>query len=534
MPRLFCYFLSAWVTMFPFSFLNAQTPPAVEKEPIFDIRTFGAVGDGETLDTPAIQAAINACAQTGGGRVMIPNGTFLSGTIYLKDHVDLHLAPSAVLKGSPVLTDYPTHPRALIRGDRVNNIAVSGRGTINGNGDHANFRSDDMHNGIKGRPHLIRLTDCTRVKLKEFKALNGAAWNLSLFRCDFVTVDDVHVFAQVVANNDGLDLVDCHDCVVSNCVFDCGDDSICPKSDSQRMVKRLTITNCIVKSQSNAIKFGTASVGGFEDVTISNCVLHDTRLSGIALEVVDGGVMDRIAIHNITMHRVNGSIFVKIGKRKEGQERSALRNVTISNIVADGIGHWEADQESDYFKAPHDARIGVTLAGQPGLPLENITLSNISLQFAGGGTEKDAAAEEFRDLRPKGYPEYHNFGVTPAYGINGRHINNLRLDNITVGLHGDDARAAVMLQDVRTVHLDALKASVTAKAPAFVRLKDAEDIFVTQCKPQASDVPFVAFEGDCRDVSLLNNDFSKLKEIYRSSETVSTAEIKTSGNLAPQ
>src|SRR5690606_19766995 len=343
-----------------------------------------------------------------------------------------------------------------------------------------------------------------------------------------VSVNDIRVISRAVANNDGLDIVDCHDVRVANSFFDCGDDGICPKSNSKMGVKNLVITNCIVKSESNAIKFGTASVGGFEDVTISNCVIFDTRLSGIALELVDGGVMQRIAISNITMHRVNGGIFIKLGNRK-GDTPGVLRHVKIDNVIADGIGAWLPDTTADYYKDAHDRRIGMTITGQPGYPVEDVTLSRIYMQFAGGGTTTDA--EIVMKDKPKSYPEYTNYGVTPAYGFNCRYVEGLQFTDMKLDYVEEDQRPALFFEAVNGITISDFRAKVSGEAKATIRIKNAENIYVHSCRPEKSGVPFIRFEGEVRDATIMNNDFSRINEGIHFSAGTSQTEIRSLNNV---
>lgn len=521
-----------WIVCFSF-FLASTLLFAAEpaSKPCFNVKDYGAVGDGETFDTQAIQAAIDDCSQHGGGDVVFPSGTFLSGTVWLKDDVALFLTPSAVLKGSPNLDDYPKDrgKPGFIRADKATNIGLYGRGTIHGSGDHPNFWHEDPKNGLKGRPLTVLFQACREIKIKEITIRNGACWNISVENSDCVAIDDVNIFSRVIANNDGIDIVDCHNTKISNCHIEAGDDAICPKSHSKRGVKNLVITNCLIRSDSNGIKFGTKSVGGFQDVAISNCVLFETRLSGIALEVVDGGVMDRIVINNITMHRVNGSILLKIGTRAGGP--GVLRNVAISNVVADGIGSWKPDKEEPYFKEAHDSRIGLSISGHDEAWIENVLLSNISLQFEGGGTEEDARRPDFTDQRLKGYPEYHNFGVTPAYGINCRYTRNIRFHNVSLDYHREDARPAMMLQHTEEVRIDALQARLSETAPACLRVKDSRGLTVTGCTPREAAVPFLLLEGESDDITLMNNDFRRVGSAFRCDDEKTARKINVLSNL---
>lgn len=478
----------------------------------YDITGFGAKGDGKTINTQYIQKAIDQCFSEGGGRVYIPNGIFLTGTVILKSNVELYLEAQAVLKGSSNMKDYlspHTERGALIYAYRQDNISISGRGTIDGNGGHSAFQSKDKFNGLPNRPYPVAINQSSNVKLKDFTVKDGAFWNVMLDQCHYVTIDDVTVLSRIVANNDGLDIVDCSNVKVSNCYFDVGDDAICLKSHCDIGVKNVVITNCIAKSESNGIKFGTRGDGGFEDITISNCVLYDTRLSGITLQMVDGGIIDRITINNITMHNVNGSIFLKLGHRK-GDTPGILRNVMISNIIADGIGCWKADTSAFYHKAEHNQRIGISLVGVPGYEIENVTLDNIHLQFAGGGTEDDRRREIGGKVSV--YPEYSNYGVTPAYGLNCRYVKDLHLNNIRLDYLGEDVRPAIYCRDVSDLYVRSLKAKISEKAPAIIRLKDVSSVFVTNCRPQTNS-PFLLLEENVKDISLTGNDFSKITNI---------------------
>ncbi len=515
---------------------------------IHNVESFGAVGDGKTMNTKAIQSAIDECAKQG-GQVYFPKGTFLTATIQLKSNVVIYLDAQAILLGSPELSDYAkdkkTGKRALIHGYKIDNVSILGTGVIDGNGAHKNFWHKDVKNGIQGgvRPFAFAVRECSNFHLKEFTLKNGAFWNIELDQCDHVTVDDIRILSRIVANNDGVDVVDCKNVKISNSYFDVGDDGICLKSHSKVGVKNVTVTNCIIKSESNCIKFGTAGIGGFEDITVSNCVFYDTRLSGIAIEMVDGGIIDRVTMSNITMHNVNGSIFVKLGSRNKakmhtlnsgddvkGANTGILRNVIFSDIIADGIGCWKEDSTASYFKAKHDPRIGLNIVGQPGFPVENVTFNNIYLQFAGGGTAKDARLE-LRDKSPAGYPEYTNTGITPAYGINCLHVKGIHFNNVKTSYIDEDVRPAFCFNNVENVHINALQVQTSDKASSAIRFTNAENVFITNCKPAPAPIPFASFEENVKDVTIMGNDFRKVKSIYTLGKEVSESEIKSLNNL---
>lgn len=500
-----------------------------------NIEQFGAVADGKTVNTKAIQKAIDACADSGGGRVIIPNGIFISGTIRLKDNVALYLEPSAILKGSPEYKDYDWEPydvgknekrRALISGRNLKNIAILGQGTIDGNGGHKNFQSNNTYGGIGGgvRPFPVSISHSVKVQIKDVTIKDGAFWDLKLDACNDVLVDGVTINSRIVANNDGIDIIDCFNVRVANCNVNSGDDGICLKSNTKRGVRNAVITNCIVKSESNGIKLGAVTKGGFENVAISNCVVYDTRLAGLALEMVDGGVLDKVTVSNITMHNVNGSIFMKCDRR-QGSKPSAFRNVIVSNIIADGIGNWKADTTASYFKKEDNPRIGMILSGKEDCIIENVTLSNIHLQFAGGETDQYTKAI-LTDHKSHGYPEYNNFGVTPAYGINCKYVKDLHLSDIKVSYRDEDARPAFYFEDSENVTLNSVEAKVSDRTPAYIRFNNQNGAVIMNNKPKSGKVPFCSFEGKTKDISLMNNDSGTAKELYIKDSSVDEKQIK--------
>lgn len=235
---------------------------------IFDVRDCGAVGDGVTLDTKAIQAAINACSQAGGGKVYLTNGKFLSGTLYLKDNVTIYLEAGAVLLGSADINDYPvTIPgfrsytdnytdKSLIYAEKVKNISIIGRGTIDGQG--TSFKGK-----WKVRPYTLRVIECHDVVVKDVTMRNSPMWMQHYLACDNVRVDGITVYNQCNRNNDMIDIDGCRNVTIANCIGDTDDDALTFKSTCGRPTENVTVTNCILSSHCNAIKCGTESNGAF-------------------------------------------------------------------------------------------------------------------------------------------------------------------------------------------------------------------------------------------------------------------------------
>lgn len=499
----------------------------------YNVVDFGAKGDGVTVNTESIQKAIDQCNKDGGGTVVFPNGTFMSATIFIKSNVTLYLNEGATLKGVADMKAYKQVYRnnyAFIYSEGQENIGIMGRGTIHGNGEHPVFQSKDIYNGLPNRPNTIFFAKCTNISLKDYTLRNGARWCSKFDDCDNVLADGVTVISSAVANNSAFEFDDCHGVRVANCFIDVGDDGICTKSYSDRGVKNVVITNCVIRSMSNGIKLGAVSFGSFEDITVTNCTIYDTRFSGIAIFSVEGSRNERINFSNITMHNVNGGIFIKLGARKESTDKPGIiRNVIISNIIADGVGCWKADTTQPYYKMEEDSRIGIGIAGQPGYKVENVQLNNIYMRFAGGGT-KEHAEIVMQDL-PNTYPEYKNWGITPAYAFNCRHVKDVQFNNVRFDYIEKDERPALFFEHAEGIVLNHVNAKTDDNASAAVRCKDVKDMFIHTNKPQATSAPFLSFEGEVSDITIMNNDFHKINQVYKLADEKYRNEIRMTNNI---
>lgn len=482
----------------------------------YSVKDFGAMGDGSTMETKAIQKAIDEANKNGGGVVYFPAGRYLSGTIYLKDNVTLHISSGAVLLGSKNKDDYPQNipairsytdnyvSQSLIAGENLENIGIRGRGTIDGNGAAFDWR------GYGDRPYLIRLVGCKRILVEDIHLTNSAMWMQHYLACDYITIRGISVYNHVTYNNDGLDLDGCRYVTVSDCVFDSDDDALCLKSTLDRPSENITITNCILSSHCNAFKMGTESNGGFKNISVSNCTIRppggsksiygeQRGLAGIALEIVDGGIMDRIAISNITMTGITTPIFLRLGNRarpfkKDGPKPGVgtMRNITLNNIVATGA-----------------SKIGCSITGLPGHPIENVNLSNIRLHFEGGGTKEDAQ----KDIPEKeaSYPESKMFGVLPAYGFYCRHVENLTFDNMSLAWEKNDERPAMMFDDVKHLGLYKLVCQNVPPLLPTILFRGIKDAFIQGCRAHHHTDTFLRVEGKSERISLVGNDLSQVK-----------------------
>ena len=411
-----------------------------------DVRNCGAVGDGTTLDTAAIQQAIDTCNQKGGGTVLFPAGRYLSGSILLKDNVTLRLDAQAVLLGSTKIADYSTieaftdaigMPRGhcFLGAVDAKNIGIEGAGTIEGQGKALLAGRAEADKNT--RPFLVRLVRCTGVSLKEVHLQGSAAWTMHLFQCRDVTADDVTIFSHGLQNNDGFDIDSCDNIKITHCDVDSGDDALCIKATSPLPSRNIFATGCKLKSNCGAIKLGTESLGDFENIQVTHCQIRDTRLGGIKLFSMDGAHLQNVTISDITMDNVRLPIFLRLGSRlktfrpgDKHRETGSIKNVIIKNIRA---------------KSPEHT--GILISGIPGHFIEEVTLENIDLQLPGGGTKEDAKV--LLAEKEASYPEIGMFGKQmPAYALVARHAKGLKIANLTVALTTPDARPAKYCLDV--------------------------------------------------------------------------------------
>jgi polygalacturonase len=419
----------------------------------FAARDFGAAGDGVRRDTAAIQKAVDACAAAGGGTVCLDAGTYLSGTIVLRSRVTLRLESGAVLRGSKDLADYPSRvpalrsytdaytEKSLIYAEKEEGVSIEGAGTIDGQG--AAFKGP-----YKVRPYLMRFVECRNVAVRDVLLKDSPMWVQHYLACDGVRLENLRVQSRVNHNNDGIDIDGCRRVEISGCRIVSGDDAICLKSTLDRPCRDVLVRDCEVSSLCNGLKLGTESNGGFENVRFRNCRVYDTKLAGLALEIVDGGTMDGIEVEDVSMENVGAAIFIRLGDRarpfKEGMERppaGKLGNVTIRRVKATGAG-----------------KVGSAIAGIPGHPVERIRLEDVSIVSAGGGTASEA--QRVPPERPEVYPEFNMFGVLPASGLYVRHAAGISLERVEFRTASADARPAVVLSDVREPRLKDVDAEV--------------------------------------------------------------------------
>ena len=483
---------------------------------ICNIIDYAAVGDGITINTKAIQNAIDECSEKG-GMVVIPAGEFVTGTIYLKSNVTLHLTENATLLGSTDISDYPHNTpeykfygdtwvkQSLIYAEKQKNISITGTGTINGQGGAFKTTTRKKPDRYMNRPYVLWFVECSNVKVEGIFLTNSAMWMQHYLACDKVRIQGIRVFNHCNSNNDMIDIDGCRDVIISDCIGDTDDDALTIKSTSNRKSENIIINNCILSSHCNAIKCGTESSGGFKNIVISNCIVRPSEqkttiygvpagISGITLGMVDGGVLDGININNIVIDGAKVPLYMRLGNRARSYRADqgeipigTFRNVKISNITATG-----ADT------------IGCSITGIPGHPLENISLSNISITFKGGGSsgEHSLLVPELETF----YPESTMFGTLPASAFYIRHAKNIDLNQIHLYYDNTDTRTAIICDDVKNLQLHRVSASANCQPNYMLNLINCSNATVSECINNAKINTLVKLEGtDSKEVRVYNN-----------------------------
>lgn len=487
----------------------------------FDVTRYGAKGDGSNIDSPAINRAIDAAAAAGGGTVHFPAGTYASYSVRLRSNITLHLDHGATLlaatprdgigfddpgpgAGNPYQDFGHSHWRAsLIWGEGLENIGIVGPGRIDGAALVRDMRPDSPP-GTGDKAIALRL--CRNVVLRDLTIVRGGHQSILPTGVDHLTIHNV----LIDTIRDGINVDCCRNVRISDSTVNShGDDALVLKSSYAlgfaRATENVTIANCMVSGYdvgtladgtftrddpaaadrdgpTGRIKFGTESVGGFRNIAISNVIFE--RCRGLALETVDGGVLEDVVISNVIMRDVSTApLFLRLGARMRGpagREVGRLRRISISDVTVHNA----------------DPRYPSMIVGVPGHDIEDVRISNVRIHVRGGLSMR-AAAEQPPDLintffaepgarepyavpeRPAAYPEPSMFGILPAWAFYVRHATGVRLDNVDVRFERPDTRPAVVLDDVRDAQLHRVHLSNVDSVPSFA-LRDVTDVDLGQ------------------------------------------------------
>ncbi len=524
----------------------------------YNVLYYGAVADGKTLDTEAIQKAIDECADNGGGTVNFPAGNYLTGTIIMKDNVVLHLLAGSKILGSKNIENYPMYSqpvannmdkdvyRALIRGENLKNIGITGLGVIDGQGKYLQsipITDEDIKEiekvytdksryipGKKNdqRPFLLRFVSCNNIIVEGITLQHPAKWTQHYLACDGVTVRDVKVYAHGGENNDLIDIDGSQNVVITGMIGDSDDDGITLKSTGKEIVENVIISDCILRSRTNPIKAGTDSYGGFRNITITNCYIgpsladggysgRDEGLAGIALELVDGGVLENVTISNIVMEEMAAPIFIRLGNRARTYKPNmdvrpigSLNNIKISNIVSKNAG-----------------KTGCSIIGEIDHPIKNVSISNVKINYDGGGSFAESLMEKPELVNE--YPESTQLGDLPAYGFFVRHVDGITFRDIELSYNKEDHRPAVMFDDVKNIKLLNFNSEIEDDALGQVVLKNSQNVFVNGCSPESN--LFLNLQKNSKNINIVGNNFHNVQTPLIIDETIKTNEINISSNL---
>ena len=517
-----------------------------------NIRDFGAVPDGKTLCTKAIQQAIDECSQSGGGNVVIPSGRYLSGTIYLKNDVVLNLESGAVLLGSTNIKDYSQ--AGLIRAEHKKNIGITGHGVIDGQGwafwekkqkvskttfgvnPAWNFEHKSILSG--NNLHLVQFEDCRPVTVENVTLKNSESWTLHLLACDDVSVQGLIIRnPQHGPNTDGIDINESRRVRISDCDIYTNDDAICLKSNDPRYWHRccedIIVTNCILTTSCNAFKIGTETIGDFKNIVFSNSVIkagdpeNDLAViaaqqsapgnygdilaprSGISLETVDGANISNVTITNIVME-ARVPVFIRLGNRgRKGNKPDpksipgSLKDVIISNIVA------------------YNASTTSSITGLPGYNVENVKISDMIIHSKGGGDER--LAQKKLEEAERIYPNGTMWGHMPASGLFVRHVKGLEIKDVNVLIDEPDMRPLMIFDDVADLYLNNLKTNDFHRGESLFDFTNVQHARLLNFDFSACSVKnWMSFSGsETKNIDIFAPGVKRLETYIKKTDTIS-------------
>ncbi len=446
---------------------------------MFNVKDYGALGDGKALDSVAIQKAIDACYAVGGGTVYIPEGKYVCGTMHIKSNIHVLIDRGATILGSKDRYDFDPYEEnpandiyqdrshsyfhhSLFHADNANDIALTGFGKIDMQS--AWEESDAPEFGAAGGISWYRgckavaFKECNNVAIRDLTIRNVTDLAVYVAGCENVIISGLNLFAHV----DGISPDSCKNVIISDCIVDTGDDAIVPKCSytlgRMKPMENLTIANCTVRSSAAAIKFGTESNSAFINTTVTGCTIYDTGTSGLSIKSVDGALIDGISISNVTMRNTADPILIMTGRRLRGPEGTPvgeIKNISISNVIITGpypetILETMAQNAKDFNEDQRvvtPIRLPIIIAGLDDSIIKNVSLSNIQFTAPGGGTAEDRNIK-MKEITTQ-YPEPTAFGEkAPVYGLFARNVDNLKLYNVDLMVEKEDARDAILLENV--------------------------------------------------------------------------------------
>ena len=504
-----------------------QTAPLGQGMRVYNIVDFGAKGDGQTLATRALQDAIDACTRDQGGTVFVPAGVFVIGTVELKSNVTLHVAAQGKLLGSADGKQYHAADAIPLRGDstlndgnvglvfavNAENITIEGPGTIDGQG--AQFRSPERGvpppsgRGGADRPYHLLFHRCRNLRVRDLNLVASAFHSIRVIQSTHVWMDSLRIHNRVNGNNDGFHFISCEYVHVSNCDVLAQDDA-CALFGSCRNV---TVTNSTFSTRWAIFRFGG---GNPENITISNCVIHQTYGCPIKIHFGPGSKVQNLLFSNLVMQDVTGPISINLNNRprsaaeaaQQPQEKGFLRNIVFqgirASVVAEGRQYPDIAFNQNY--RPGETRQCIVLNAIGDAYMEDISFSDVRITYGGGGT----AAEAAREI-PQVAGEYFEIGTPPAYGLYARNVRGLSLQNVKFDFEMPDLRPAIVFDHVAGATLNGVTLQGEAAAKSVIRCIDSRDVLVSAARLTSPADVFLSKDGASTNVKVEGGDLAQAR-----------------------
>ncbi|MES2653349.1 MAG: glycosyl hydrolase family 28 protein [Bacteroidota bacterium] len=467
---------------------------------IYNIKDFGAKGDGKTLDTVAVQIAIDLCHKEKGGTVMVPAGDFVIGTIELKSNVTLHLSNQGKLLGSPKKEDYSAGKGVpagngnivMIYAANADNVSIQGRGRIDGNGtafftgQGDNTGPNSQGGGYFDRPHLLIFYKCNNLLLRDSFYTKSAYHCFRILNCEQVNIDGIKIYNRVNKNNDGFHFNNCKYVHIVNCDVRCQDDA-CALFGSNQFV---TVTNCSFSTRWSIFRFGS---GDAQNITISNCLIYETY--GCPIKISSGNArLENLSFSNIIMRNVTGPIGIGFsGQSKRGpndKTPTATQPTFVRNLIFNGIRATVVPVPVNHPDIPFDVKVYpgehfscITLNALGNNYIENVSFTDIHVTYAGGGSKELAAKKDI----PQTAQEYFTVwdpapSGPPAYGMYARNVKGLTLQNVRLEFDQADARPAIIFDNVNDCSITGLAVKGSTAADCTLRFINSKDIMISSAR----------------------------------------------------
>lgn len=493
---------------------------------VYNLRDFGAKGDGKTLDTAALQSAIDACAKDQGGTVLVPAGDFVIGTVELKSNVTLHIAAQGKLLGSAYGKQYHAADAIPLTGDatlrdgnvgllfavNAENVTVEGPGTIDGQG--AQFRSPSRGvpppsgRGGSHRPYHLLFYRCKNLRVRDLFLVASAFHSIRVIQSDFVWMRGLRIYNRINGNNDGFHFISCEHVHVSDCDVQSQDDA-CALFGS---CKKVTITNSTFSTRWAVFRFGG---GNPENVVISNCVIYETYGCPIKMHFGPDSQVQNILFSNLVLQDVTGPVSIDLAAHSRGGDTPApegpgkgfVRNILFQGIRAHVVSEGRQFSDMPFHQGyrPGETRQCVVLNCVGDWFLENVVLSDVHITYAGGGT-----AEEARREVPQIAGEYFEIGTPPAYGLYARRVRGLSLNNVRFDVEQPDLRPAVVLDHSSDIAISSLNVQGNPQAASALRFIESSDALITAPRLLTSAAAFLQAEGaSSQSITVDGGDISK-------------------------